>query len=39
MWSAPADSKLSFRLTKIKRFNGVFAAKSYPPNAPEIAAE
>ena len=28
-WSAPADSKLCFRLTKTKRFNGNHAAK--PP--------
>ena len=37
-WSAPADSKLCFRLTKTGRFNGVNAAKPYPPDAPEIAA-
>ena len=27
MWSAPADSKLSFRLTENERFNGEYTDK------------
>ena len=35
-WSAPADSKLCFRLTKTGRFNGEYTDKpSLPPDAPE----
>lgn len=36
MWSAPADSKLCFRLTKTGRFNGIFRRQTVPQNiAPE----
>ena len=34
-WSAPADSKLCFRLTKTKRFNGYRRQTVYPRYAPE----
>ena len=35
-WSAPADSKLCFRLTKTGRFNGIFRRQTVPQNiAPE----
>ena len=33
MWSAPADSKLCFRLTKTGRFNGKYAAKPSPQSS------
>ena len=33
MWSAPADSKLCFRLTKTGQFNGVSAAKPSPQSS------
>ena len=33
MWSAPADSKLCFRLTKTIRFNGLNATKPSPPQS------
>ena len=35
MWSAPADSKLCFRLTKTGRFNGNHAAKPSVKQAPK----
>ncbi len=36
MWSAPADSKLCFRLTKTGRFNGEYADKPSQPLPPEL---
>lgn len=35
MWSAPADSKLCFRLTENERFNGEYADKPFQPLPPE----
>ena len=35
MWSAPADSKLCFRLTKTGRFSGNHAAKPSVNQAPK----